>query len=81
MNIIVKEFRLAAWSNGIEIYNAMRRTGHPQEMQGASKTPSAGTFPRLFPYPSEFSNLNKNAPVRTDLGESLWWDTKGGALN
>ena len=69
MNLIVKEFRLASWSNGIEIYNAMRRTGHPQEMQGPMKTQSAGTFPRLFPYPSEFSNLNKNAPVRTDLGE------------
>jgi len=81
MNIIVKEFRLASWSNGIEIYNAMRRTGHPTEMQGPMKTPSAGTFPRLFPYPSDFTNLNKNAPVRTNLGENVFWDTKGGALN
>ena len=80
MNIIVKEFRLASWSNGIEVYNAMRRTGHPTEMQGPMKTPDAGTFPRLFPYPSDFTNLNKNAPVRTDLGEKVFWD-RAGALN
>ena len=80
MNIIVKEHRLASFSNGIEIYNAMRRTGHPTEMQGPMKTPNAGTFPRLFPYPSDFSNLNGNAPVRTDLGETIFWD-RAGALN
>ena len=81
MNIIVKEHRLASFSNGIELYNAMRRTGHPTEMQGPMKTPDAGTFPRLFPYPSDFSNLNKNAPVRTDLGEKIFWDRAGAGLN
>jgi hypothetical protein len=80
MAIIVKEHRLASFSNGIEVYNAMRRTGHPTEMQGPMKVQSAGTFPRLFPYPSDFSNLNKNAPVRTDLGEKIFWD-RAGALN
>ncbi|MEC8679639.1 MAG: SusD/RagB family nutrient-binding outer membrane lipoprotein [Bacteroidota bacterium] len=80
MNIIVKEHRLASFSNGIEIYNAMRRTGHPTEMQGPMKTPDAGTFPRLFPYPADFSNLNGNAPVRTNLGEKIFWD-RAGALN
>ena len=81
MNIIVKEHRLASFSNGIELYNAMRRTGHPTEMQGPMKTPDAGTFPRLFPYPSDFTNLNKNAPVRTDLGEKIFWDRAGAGLN
>jgi len=80
MAIIVKEHRLASFSNGIEVYNAMRRTGHPTEMQGPMKVQSAGTFPRLFPYPSDFSNLNKNAPVRTDYGEKIFWD-RAGALN
>ena len=45
----------------------MRRTGHPTEMQGPMKLQDAGTFPRLFPYPSDFTQLNANAPVRTDL--------------
>ncbi len=81
MNIIVKEHRLASFGNGIEIYNAMRRTGHPTEMQGPMKVQSAGTFPRLFPYPSDFSNLNKNAPVRTDLSEKVFWDRAGSGLN
>ena len=80
MNIIVKEHRLASFSNGIELYNAMRRTGHPTEMQGPSKLQDAGTFPRLFPYPSDFTQLNANAPVRTDLGEKIYWD-RAGALN
>ena len=80
MAIIVKEHRLASFSNGIEVYNAMRRTGHPTEMQGPSKLADAGTFPRLFPYPSDFSNLNANAPVRTDYGEKVFWD-RAGALN
>ena len=82
MAIIVKEHRLASFSNGIEVYNAMRRTGHPQDMQGPMKTADAGTFPRLFPYPADFSNLNANAPVRTDLGETIFWDRAGsGTLN
>jgi hypothetical protein len=81
MNIIVKEHRLASFSNGIELYNAMRRTGHPTEMQGPMKLQDAGTFPRLFPYPADFSNLNANAPVRTDYGETIFWDRAGGGLN
>ena len=80
MNILVKEHRLASFSNGIELYNAMRRTGHPTEMQGPMKLQDAGTFPRLFPYPSDFTQLNANAPVRTDLGEKIYWD-RAGALN
>jgi hypothetical protein len=80
MNIIVKEHRLASFSNGIELYNAMRRTGHPTEMQGPMKLQDAGTFPRLFPYPADFSNLNANAPVRTDFGEKIFWD-RAGVLN
>ena len=81
MNIIVKEHRLASFSNGIELYNAMRRTGHPTEMQGPMKLQDAGTFPRLFPYPADFSNLNANAPVRTDYGETIFWDRAGSGLN
>tara|TARA_B110000014_G_scaffold45177_1_gene29918 strand:- start:1476 stop:3203 length:1728 start_codon:yes stop_codon:yes gene_type:complete len=80
LNIIVKEFRLASMGNGVEPYNAMRRTGHPTEMQSSMKAASAGTFPRLFPYPSDVTNLNANAPVRTDLGEKVFWD-RAGVLN
>ena len=70
MNIIVKEHRLASFSNGIEIYNAMRRTGHPTEMR-VLKTPDAGTFPRLFPYPLIFLTEHK-CSVRTNLGEKIF---------
>jgi hypothetical protein len=77
LNIIVKEFRLACMGNGIEPYNSMRRTGHPLEMQPSMKAASAGTFPRLFPYPSDVTNLNANAPVRTGLGEKVFWDRAG----
>ena len=80
LNIIVKEFRLACMGNGIEPFNSMRRTGHPLEMQSSMKAASAGTFPRLFPYPSDVTNLNANAPVRTGLGEKVFWD-RAGALN
>ena len=80
LNIIVKEYRLACMGNGIEPYNSMRRTGHPTEMQPSMKAASAGTFPRLFPYPSDVTNLNANAPVRTGLGEKVFWD-RAGSLN
>tara|TARA_B110000116_G_scaffold223529_1_gene202762 strand:- start:646 stop:1131 length:486 start_codon:yes stop_codon:yes gene_type:complete len=80
LNIIVKEFRLACMGNGIEPFNSMRRTGHPTEMQSSMKAASAGTFPRLFPYPSDVTNLNANAPVRTGLGEKVFWD-RAGSLN
>ena len=65
LNIVVKEFRLALWGNGNEAWNAMRRTGKPMNAKGAelqwTREAGNGDFPRLFPYPSDYVNLNANA--------------------
>ena len=84
MIIVVKEFRLALWGNGNEAWNAMRRTGKPMNAKGAelqwTREAGNGDFPRLFPYPSDYVNLNANATQQA-MTTTVFWDTNGGAHN
>ena len=77
MNVIMKEYLIAAWGNGIEPYNNYRRTGKPDNMQYAKSTPNPGFFIRSFFYPSDFVNNNINAPAQKNLGlaaDKVFWD-------
>ena len=84
LNIVVKEFRLALWGNGIEAWNAMRRTGKPVNNAGGSELQWAreadmGDFPRLWPYPSDYVNLNANATQQL-MTTKVFWDTRSGTI-
>lgn len=72
LDIIIKEYHIAAWGNGIEMYNAYRRTGYPSEMQ-PTRSEFSGDFPRLFLYPSDHVELNENAQQQI-LTEQVFWD-------
>ncbi len=77
LNIIMKEYHIASWGNGIEPYNNYRRTGKPDNMQPAVTTPNPGLFMRSYYYPAVYTNRNLNAPAQKTPGTAankVFWD-------
>ncbi len=77
LNIVMTEYYLALWGNGLESYNNLRRTGKPAGIQIAVAVPNPGFFMRSFFYPSVFVNRNSNAPAQKDPGnavQKVFWD-------
>ncbi|MCF7567505.1 SusD/RagB family nutrient-binding outer membrane lipoprotein [Sabulilitoribacter arenilitoris] len=72
LDIIMKEYYIALWGNGIEAYNNYRRTGLPSDMPPHVSTP--GDFPRSFMYPAIEVNSNSNVSQKTILTK-VFWDT------
>jgi hypothetical protein len=72
LELIIKEYFLAAWGNGIEPYNAYRRTGYPSNFQPTLE-PASGVFFSTALYPANSIVNNTNAPnnVRT---KKVFWD-------
>lgn len=77
LNIIIKEYLIASWGNGVEPYNAYRRTGKPDGIQLPVTTPNPGFFMRSFTYPAVYVNRNLNAPTQKTPGiaaNKVFWD-------
>ena len=74
LDVVMKEYYIALWGNGIEAYNNYRRTGKPSNMQPALQ-PSPGDFIRTFFYPSVYVDLNKNATQKPGTLVKAFWDT------
>jgi Starch-binding associating with outer membrane/Susd and RagB outer membrane lipoprotein len=77
LNIVMSEYYIALWGNGVEAYNNLRRTGKPASAQLAVAVPNPGLFMRSFFYPSVFINRNSNAPAQKDPGNvanKVFWD-------
>jgi len=73
LDVVMKEYYIALWGNGLEGYNMWRRTGKPNNMAPALE-PTPGTFARSFFYPSDF--VNRNATVtQKEITEPVFWDT------
>ena len=76
LDVVIKEFHIAAWGNGFEAYNMYRRTGYPANLQPGLE-PSTGTvtdpFPRSFLYPVDHITRNANAVQKT-LDVPVFWD-------
>ncbi len=72
LQIIIKEYYIAAWGNGVEPYNNYRRTGYPDNFQPTIEQDS-GQFFNTALYPGVSVNNNLNAPnnVRT---KRVFWD-------
>jgi hypothetical protein len=73
LNVIEKEYLLAAWGNGLEPYNNYRRTGKPDNFQ-RTLLPNEGSFIRSFFYPTVYVNFNKNAVQKTTVTTQVFWD-------
>ena len=73
LELIIKEYYIAAWGNGIEPYNNYRRTGYPSNFQPTLE-PASGVFFYTALYSASAVNNNPNTPtnVRT---KKVFWDT------
>jgi hypothetical protein len=74
LNVIMKEYYIALWGNGIEAYNNYRRTGMPRNMQ-PNLSPTPGPFLRSLFYPATFTERNSNVTQKTATNVKVFWDT------
>lgn len=74
LNIIMTEYWIALWGNGVEAYNSYRRTGKPDTLQQLVREPS-DNFLRSFWYPDVYVNQNLNADQKPDVFQKVFWDT------
>jgi SusD/RagB-like outer membrane lipoprotein len=73
LEVVMKEYYLSLWGNGVEAYNNYRRTGMPNNMQPALQA-NPGLFIRSFFYASVYVNYNKNAVQKTVTNVKVFWD-------
>ena len=73
LDVIMKEYYLASWGNGIEAYNNYRRTGKPSNFQPVLGG-NGGSYIRSFFYPSVYVNYNKNSTQKTVTSVKVFWD-------
>lgn len=74
LNIIVNEYYIALYGNGVEMYNTYRRTGKPDNLQPLLRE-DTDRFLRSFLYPDVYVNQNINADQKPDVFQKVWWDT------
>ena len=73
MEVVMKEAWLAMQGQGIEAYNAYRRTCKPANMQ-LSLEADPGNFPRSLWYPAAFVNRNENVDQKPNQDVRVFWD-------
>jgi len=74
LEIIVKEYWISLFGNGIDAFNTYRRTGKPESMQ-AGLIANIGNAYRSFTYPSQYVTRNSNATQKPDNKVQVFWDT------
>lgn len=72
LEIIVEQYFIALFGNGVEAYSTYKRTGYP-DMQ-PTIVPNPGIFMRTFPYPNNFVNQNSSASQKP-ISTQVFWDT------
>ena len=73
LDIIMREYWIAAFGNGVEPYNFYRRTAMPMLMQPPLSA-SPGLYYRSFTYPSVYVTRNSNATQKTSDAVKVFWD-------
>lgn len=71
LELIIKEYYLASWGNGIEPYNNYRRTGYPSNFQPTLE-PESGAFFNCALYSGNAVNNNPNTP-ENDRRRKVFW--------
>jgi len=74
LEIIVKEYWISLFGNGIDAFNTYRRTGKPANMQ-QGLIANMGKAYRSFTYPSQYVTRNSNAVQKADNTVQVFWDT------
>jgi hypothetical protein len=73
LNIIMTEYQLALFGNGVEAYNSYRRTGMPNDLQPLRVAP-VDNFLRSFLYPNVSVTNNANSDQKDDVKQQVFWD-------
>jgi len=75
LNVVMTEYYIAQYGNGLESYNMYRRTGMPSNMPPLIDPAAAASaqFPRTFPYPNNFVTRNQNVSQK-EVTEQVFWD-------
>ena len=73
LEVIVKEYYIALFGNGVESYNLVKRTTMPSDLQPALLA-DPGNFPRTFNYPATCVNLNSSIDQKPHTVQ-VFWDT------
>jgi hypothetical protein len=77
LDVIMKEYYIALWGNGIEAYNMYRRTSLPSDME--PPVIQAGAFMSSFLYPASETATNPNIPAKP-VTTKVFWDTNPDTL-
>lgn len=80
MDLIVKEYFIALFGNGVEAYNTYRRTGKPTNLQ-PTLNPIPGDFINSFFYPRDEVNNNGNVEQKPTHSERVFWAASGPTVN
>lgn len=75
LRVIVKQYFIALWCNGVEAYNTYRRTGQPDDTQPSVDLQDPGTYVRSHWYPSTAADNNENLTQKADTTTPVFWDT------
>lgn len=73
LQIIIKEYYVASWGNGIEPYNNYRRTGYPDNFQPTVEDGPGEYFATAL-YPGASVTTNPNAPTNVRTKQVFWAD-------
>lgn len=73
LDIVINEWFVAAFGNGVEPYNFYRRTGKPGELSPC-RTPQTNFLRSPF-YPTNYVDNNSNADQKADVFQQVFWDT------
>jgi hypothetical protein len=73
LDILMKEYYMALWGNGVDAYNNYRRTNKPGNFQYTIQD-NPGVFINSYLYPSAFVNRNLNATQKSGVGVQVFWD-------
>jgi len=74
LNVVLKEYYIALFGNGVEAYNTYRRTGMPKGFQPALQA-NPGKFYRSFIYPASYITRNMHAVQKGSPAIQVFWDT------
>jgi len=76
--VISREFYLATYGCGPEVYNLYRRTGYPDLQSPVS---AAGPFPRSFRYPDDEVINNPNISQKPNTDQVFWDNNPTGFID
>ena len=74
LDVVITEFFISLFGNGIDSYNAYRRTGLPRRIQPNIEERPDG-FIRSFFYPADVTGTNPNIKQKARVTQRVFWDT------